>query len=65
MFTITIETGNAAFHDPYTSEPDSMYMEMELSRIIETQVLPYLENGVTDKYLHDSNGNKVGRMEIK
>lgn len=65
MFTITIETENAAFHDPYTGEPDPMYMEMELSRIIETQILPHLENGTTNKYLHDLNGNRVGRMEVK
>lgn len=65
MFTITIETENAAFRNPHTGEEDIYSREMELSRIIETQVLPHLENGTTNKYLHDSNGNRVGRMEVK
>lgn len=63
MFTITIETENAAFHNPYTGEEDSYSREMELTRIIKTQVLPLLENGITERGLYDLNGNRVGRME--
>ena len=64
MFTITIETENAAFRNPYTGEEDPYSREMELTRIIREQILPLLENGITERGLYDLNGNRVGRMEI-
>ena len=35
MLRIEIDTGNAAFSSPYTSEKDTFYEAIELKRILE------------------------------
>ena len=64
MFKIEIDTENSAFRNPFTGDEDGSAMEAELVRIIKETVIPYLENGLTDRNLHDINGNRVGRMEV-
>ena len=54
MFTLTIETGNSAFDgDPAP----------ELARII-ALAAGNIAAGVTGAYVHDINGNTVGRWDI-
>lgn len=59
MFTIEIDTGNAAFHDPNGEGLDSMYEAIELKRIL-MGVCRKLDGGYTAGKLVDSNGNVVG-----
>jgi len=53
--TITIDTGNAAFDD---------MPEQECARILR-DVATALERGTRGAPLHDFNGNRVGRFDLK
>ena len=53
MLKIEIETGNAAFGDPFTGEPSEFDEAIECKRL--------LEDGVTSGNIIDINGNKVGQ----
>jgi hypothetical protein len=53
--TIQINTDNAAFEDNPT----------ELSDILESVATYYKENGYFADYVYDSNGNKVGEINVK
>jgi hypothetical protein len=54
-FTLKIDTGNAAF-DETPGE--------EVARILR-DVATALERGTRGAPLHDSNGNRVGRFDLK
>ena len=54
---LTIDTGNAAFHDE-EGESDSGY---EVARIL-SEASDRIRNGETDFTLRDINGNKVGSV---
>lgn len=60
MFKCEINTGNAAFGDPYTGEEDEFYEAMELKRILEN-ICEKLEVGCNAGNIFDINGNKVGK----
>jgi len=62
MFEVTIRTGGAAFCNPYSGDPAEVDRAMEIVRILETQVIPHLKNGVVLASLRDINGNTVGKM---
>ena len=64
MFEVEIKTGNSAFCNPYSGEPAEVDRAMELVRILETQIIPYLKTGVVRANLRDINGNEVGRMGL-
>lgn len=60
MFKLTIDTGNAAFHDEYGDEAMDKYCEAEeISRILRV-VIDRLEYGCVSGTVLDINGNKVG-----
>ena len=59
MLRIEIDTGNAAFSDPYTSEKDTFYEAIELKRILEG-ICEKLEDNEIKGNIFDINGNKVG-----
>ena len=59
MFKMEIRTGNAAFHDPATGEPDFYYEGDELSRILK-KVAAEIRGGSISGNVYDYNGNKVG-----
>ena len=60
MFKCEIETGNAAFCDPYTGEENNMDEALELKRILK-EICEKLEYGETSGTIMDINGNKVGK----
>ena len=55
MFKLKIETGNAAFEDPYKAE--------EIGRILHLASIR-LRQGETSGKLRDSNGNTVGEFAL-
>lgn len=55
MFTLTIETENAAFKGDAATE---------LARILR-YVVKCLDNDQTLGFVHDINGNKVGKFEME
>lgn len=59
MLTVTIETGNAAFHDDESGEPSGH----EAARILR-ELADRLEAGATDGKVRDYNGNTVGSFEL-
>ena len=61
MFKLTIDTGNAAFHDDYDDDEaiDKYYEAEEISRLLR-EVIDKLEYGCESGDLRDINGNKVG-----
>lgn len=63
MLKIEFKTGNAAFNDPYTGEPDDIYLRHESVRILE-EVVTKIGNGYTEGSCIDLNGNKVGSWEL-
>lgn len=60
MLKIEIETGNAAFCDPYTGEEDRHFEGFELNRILDEIKMKIIE-GYTYGTCLDINGNRVGR----
>ena len=62
MFTLQIDTGNAAFHDERTGEYDEHSEALETSRILKN-VIGKLEDGCTYGTMYDYNGNRVGRWQ--
>ena len=64
MFEITIKTSGAAFFNPHTGCSSDIDRAMELVRILETQIIPYLKSGVVRANLRDINGNEVGQMRL-
>lgn len=60
MLKIEIETGGAAFHDPYTGEENEYCEAMELKRIL-FGVVEDLDHNQMHGSLFDINGNKVGQ----
>jgi hypothetical protein len=60
MLKIEIETGCAAFCDPYTGEEDSYSEAYELTRILKG-ICEAIDNGATHGNCIDINGNKVGQ----
>jgi hypothetical protein len=63
MFTLTIETGNAAFHDPGRGDgpddDDNMARNAEVARILR-KLATAIEQGSDSVRLMDYNGNSVG-----
>lgn len=53
--TIHIETGDDAFN----TDPAG-----ELSRIVRDQVIPAIRDGFGQRWLIDSNGNRVGELLV-
>lgn len=67
MFRIEINTGNAAFNDPYMEELDVEARNAELARILREQILLALEYSTSERVerkLIDINGNVVGKYVI-
>ena len=60
MLKIEIETGNAAFCDPFTGEASEFDEAIECKRLLE-DICRKLEDGVTSGNIIDINGNKVGQ----
>lgn len=63
MFTVSISTGNAAFTDQYTGEPDVNCEAAEVTRILKT-VIEDIEDGRTSGSCIDINGNNVGKWRM-
>lgn len=63
MFTMEIETGNAAFHDE-DPELDNYALCMELIRNLR-EVTTQIGNGKTEGNIVNVNGNRCGKWEIK
>lgn len=59
MLNIEIETGNAAFCDPYDGNESEYWEAVELKRILQ-DICTELEDGVTSGSCYDINGNNVG-----
>ena len=59
MFKCEIDTGNAAFADPYTCEEDRYWEGIELNRILANICLE-IQGGYTHGNIFDINGNEVG-----
>lgn len=59
MFKVEIETGNAAFKDPFTGE-DYDLMEATEIRSLLARISSALERGEKAGVIMDYNGNKVG-----
>ena len=64
MFTLTINTGNAAFHCPDDPTMDDYYLREELQDIL-CGVIQQLELGNSSGKTVDINGNVCGEWEIK
>lgn len=63
MLKIEFKTGNAAFNDPYTGEPDDINLRYESVRILK-EVVAKIESGYTEGSCIDLNGNKVGTWKL-
>lgn len=63
MFKMEIETGGAAFRDPFTGEEDEV-MEKAQVRGILARVVYELEQGASHGTIMDINGNKVGEWSL-
>lgn len=63
MFQLKIDTGNAAFHEPYGDAPDQFLVEWELRRIL-SQVSLDLADWKTSGKCIDINGNVVGEWSL-
>ena len=61
MFKLEIETGGAAYRD---EDGDLDKISYELRRNLK-EVEQKLENGYTDDYVMDINGNKVGQWSLE
>ena len=59
MLRIKIDTGNAAFSDPYSGEHDKYYEGCELNRCLR-KIIENIEDGRMFGAIFDINGNKVG-----
>lgn len=64
MLKIEFKTGNAAFNDPCTGEPNAIYERNECIRILK-EITKRLENGYSEGSCMDLNGNKVGTWELR
>ncbi len=62
MFTLQIDTGNAAFRDERNGEYDEHCEALEIIRILQ-HVIGKLEDGCTYGTMFDINGNRVGRWQ--
>jgi hypothetical protein len=64
-FTVTIETGNAAFCDEQTGEPTPEARNRELALILRV-LADRLEEGTVGpcRNLYDTNGNPVGVAQL-
>ena len=63
MLKIEFKTGNAAFCDDYTGEPDDYSLRCESVRILK-EVVSKIENGYTEGSCADIYGNKVGSWKL-
>lgn len=59
MFCLKIETGNAAFKDPFTGEDNREFEAVELMSLLD-EVKNKLDDGKTSGNVIDANGNRVG-----
>ena len=59
MFKVEIETGNAAFKDPFTGEDDDLMEATEIRSLL-ARISSALERGEKAGFIMDYNGNKVG-----
>lgn len=59
MFKLSIETGNAAFADPYTGEESSWDENHEVARILR-EIADKIDDGRREGKAIDYNGNSVG-----
>lgn len=64
MFTLTINTENAAFHCPDDPTIDDYYLRAELMDIL-CGVIQQIEFGNSSGKTVDINGNVCGSWEIK
>ena len=68
MFKVEIETGNAAFHDPYgCDEPDTddrFYTVAEIQRILR-KIIEQLDEGQHERTIIDYYGNSVGSWKLE
>jgi hypothetical protein len=56
MFSVKVETSNAAFHDECP--------EYEIARILK-EIVSKLEAGITSGSARDSNGNRVAEFRFR
>ena len=64
MFTLTIKTANAAFHDDADEKDDAYARDREIARILRTLAREFEDGAPPSKSVFDSNGNKVGSYSI-
>jgi hypothetical protein len=64
MFELKIKTGNAAFCDPYTGEPDEICEAEEVERILYKVIRAISHSGNRSGKCMDENGNEVGRWSF-
>lgn len=64
MLKIEFTTGNAAFCDPYTGEPDERYERGECLVLLK-KVCEKIEDGFHSGAILDTNGNKVGAWSLE
>lgn len=67
MFTIEVETGNAAFHEQVHDDffdEDTAFSFLELARILQ-QITDAVRSGKVEGQHRDFNGNTVCRWSLK
>ena len=64
MFELKIDTGNAAFCDPYTGKEDEVCEAEETERILYTVIRAIAHTGSRSGVCMDANGNKVGSWKF-
>lgn len=63
MVKIEFKTGNAAFCNEFTGNPDVYSERMEIKRILE-KICADIEDGKTGGSVMDYNGNHIGKWSI-
>ncbi len=61
MLKIEIETGGAAFCDPYTGEPSKICEAVECKKLLNKICNDMICDDKTSGIIIDTNGNKVGQ----
>lgn len=64
MFSVTMDTDNAAFCDQQTGEPDKTSRMFEVTRIL-NEVRVAVRAGLDHGTCIDYNGNKVGEWRFE
>jgi len=64
MFKMEFNTGNAAFCNEHTGEPDEASKAHEVERILNEVSRRITHQGYTEGSCFDVNGNKVGEWKL-